>query len=135
MTKTNKYKLGLDLHGVSDKVPEFFALVSKLMVDAGHEVIIITGKMKSHGAEEEAKSLGLHYTKIYSIVDYNIEKGVELKIDEKGYPWIDEEIWNKTKAEICKKEKIDLHIDDSKDYGKYFESPYALVSISLNKPT
>ena len=130
-----KYKLGLDLHGVSDKIPEFFSLISKLMVDAGHEVVIITGKMKKHGAEEEAKSLGLYYTNFYSIVDYNLEKGVKPEFDKNGHPWISEEIWNKTKAEICKKEKIDLHIDDSECYGKHFETPYALVSICLNKST
>ena len=43
-------KIALDIHGVCDANPEFFALISKLLVSDGHEVIIITGKMKSHGA-------------------------------------------------------------------------------------
>ena len=36
-------KIGLDFHGVINTSPEFFGLISKLLLDAGHEVHIITG--------------------------------------------------------------------------------------------
>lgn len=122
-------KIALDIHGVCDANPEFFALISKLLVSDGHEVIIITGKMKSHGAIDELKKLGISYTKFFSIVDYQIDKGTEILYDKNGNPWIDDDIWNQTKAEICEKENIDLHIDDSSVYGQYFTTPYAQIFI------
>ncbi len=122
-------KIGFDIHGVCDKAPEFFSLISKLLVDSGNEVIIITGRMESHGAIDEIKKLGISYTKFFSIVDYHINKGTEIKYDDKGNPWIDDDTWNQTKAEICEKEKIDFHIDDSPIYGEYFKTPYAQIII------
>ncbi len=122
-------KIGLDIHGVCDANPKFFAELSKLFVEAGHEVIIITGKMKSHGAVDEIKELGISYTKFFSIVDYHLENGTEISFDSNGNPWINDDIWNRTKAEICEKEKIDFHIDDSSIYGEYFNTPYAQISI------
>jgi len=122
-------KIGLDIHGVCDSNPKFFAELSRLFVEAGHEVIIITGKMKSHGAVDEIKELGISYTKFFSIVDYHLEKGTEINFDSNGNPWINDDIWNRTKAEICEKENIDFHIDDSSIYGEYFNTPYAQIFI------
>jgi len=122
-------KIGLDIHGVCDANPEFFVELSKLFVNSGHEVIIITGRMKSHGAIEEIEEIGISYTKFYSIVDYHIEMGTEVIYDEKGNPWIDDDLWNRTKAEICEKENIDFHIDDSPIYGQYFKTSYAQIII------
>lgn len=122
-------KIGIDIHGVCDAMPEFFALISKLLIDDGHEVIIITGKMESKGAVDEIKELGISYTKFFSIIDYHIEKGTNITFDSNGNPWIDEDVWNETKAEICKKEKIDFHIDDSPVYGNFFKTPYAQIII------
>lgn len=122
-------KIGLDIHGVCDTAPEFFSELSKLFVEAGHEVIVITGAMESHGAKDELDDLNITYTKFYSIVDYNIKKGVDVTFDKKGNPWIDDDIWNMTKAEICKNEGIDFHIDDSTHYGQYFSTDYALMKI------
>jgi len=34
---------------------------------------------------------------------------------------MDDDIWNKTKAKYCEVMKLDLHIDDSDVYGKYFK--------------
>ena len=124
-----KLKIGLDIHGVCDANPEFFSELSRLFVNAGHEVIIITGRMESHGAIDEIKKLGISYTKFYSIADYHVKIGTKIWYDEKGNPWIEPEFWDTTKAEICKKENIDFHIDDSSVYGKYFKTPYAQISI------
>ena len=38
-------KLGLDLHGVITDRPEFFSELSKIFIDNGHEVHIVTGGM------------------------------------------------------------------------------------------
>ena len=123
------FKLAIDIHGVCDENPKFFSLISKLLVDNGHEVIVITGRMESHGAIDELIKLGISYTKFYSIVDYHKEKGTKIWYDEKGNPWIDDDIWNKTKAEICEKEGVDFHIDDSFNYGEFFKTPYAQIII------
>jgi hypothetical protein len=122
-------KIALDIHGVCDANPEFFVELSKLFIQAGHEIIIITGMMESHGAIDEIEKLGIYYTKFYSIADYHKKKGTELWYDDKGNPWIDDDTWNQTKAEICEKEKIDFHIDDSPIYGEYFKTPYAQIII------
>ena len=37
------FKLGLDLHGVSDTAVDFFSLITKLLVANGHEVHLLTG--------------------------------------------------------------------------------------------
>lgn len=123
-------KIGLDIHGVCDANPVFFAELSRLFVEAGHKVIIITGRMESQGALDEVKNLGIAYTKFYSIVDYHQEKGTHMWFDEKGNPWIDDDTWNKTKAEICEMEGIDFHIDDSSSYGEFFKTPYAQIIIN-----
>lgn len=122
-------KIGLDIHGVCDANPKFFSELSRLFILAGHEVIIITGKMESHGAIDEIKELGISYTKFFSIVDYHLEKGTEISFDSIGNPWINDDIWNRTKAEICEKENIDFHIDDSSIYGEHFNTPYAQIFI------
>lgn len=122
-------KIGLDFHGICDTSTEFFSELSRLFVEAGHEVIVITGKMSSHGAEKELEKLGITYTKFYSIVDYHKNLGTEVDYDENGDPWIDDDLWNKTKAEICEKEGIDLHIDDSPIYGDFFKTPYAFMKL------
>jgi len=122
-------KIGLDIHGVCDANPKFFSELSKLFIAAGHEIVIITGRMKSHGAIDEIRELDISYTKFYSIADYHIEKGTHLWYDKNGNPWIDDETWNKTKAEICEKENIDFHIDDSSSYGEHFTTPYAQIII------
>ena len=122
-------KIGLDIHGVCDANPKFFSELTKLFIEAGHEIIIITGRMKDHGALEELEELGISYTKFYSIVDYHIEKGEKMWYDENGNPWIDDDVWNKTKAEICKNENVDFHIDDSSIYGDFFKTPYAQIII------
>lgn len=129
LMSNKKFKIGLDIHGVCDSSPKFFAEMSRLFINAGHEVIIITGRMKAHGAIEEIENLEISYTKFYSIVDYHIEKGTKIRYDEKGDPWIDDDMWNKTKAEICEMENIEFHIDDSPIYGQFFKTPYAQIII------
>jgi hypothetical protein len=51
----------------------------------------------------------------------------DLRVDDNF--WVDDEPWNKTKAELCREHGIDFHIDDSPHYGKYFSTPYMQVNI------
>lgn len=75
-------------------------------------------------------SCNIYYTHIFSIADHHKEKGTVIRYDEKGTPWIDTELWNKTKAEYCADKKIDLHMDDSDIYHKHFTTPYAQIIIN-----
>jgi hypothetical protein len=126
-------KIGLDIHGVCDANPVFFAELSRLFVAAGHEVHILTGRRVSDGAMDEIKELGLSYTHFFSIADHHEQSGTKMHDDNKGNPWMDDETWDRTKGDYCKKNKIDFCIDDTERYGKYFETPFAFMKIKQDE--
>ncbi|CAM0066862.1 hypothetical protein VPHD485_0201 [Vibrio phage D485] len=110
---TGIIKLGLDIHGVIDKAPELFTLISKLPV----EVHIITGikeELDDHVPDE------LEYDKWFSIHQHLEDKGVVFSYDEKGRPWCDPKLWDDAKAEYCKEHNITMLIDDSPNYVDSF---------------
>lgn len=125
-----KLKIGLDVHGICDANPEFFSELSRLFVVAGHELHIITGRRISDGALEEIRDLGISYTHFFSISDYHQEIGTRMWEDDDGNPWLEGELWDRTKGDYCKKHKIDFHIDDTERYGQYFSTPFMLSKIS-----
>lgn len=128
-------KFGFDLHGVIDSIPETFSAMTKSLVKSGHEVHILTGSRITEDLKILLKSYDVEWTHLMSIVDYNISKGVPIRYDEKGDPWIDDkEIWDKTKAEYCQLHQIDLHIDDTTIYNDYFKTPFARIWTHNNKP-
>jgi hypothetical protein len=119
-----KLKIGVDIHGVATDATEFFVEFTKTMVDAGHEVHILTGPPLEK-ARVEVQSLGLSYTHLFSIADYHKEVGTEMTWDAKGHPFMGDYEWDKTKADYCLREGIHLHIDDSDSYNYFFKTPYA----------
>lgn len=125
----SKLKIGLDIHGICDASPEYFAELTRLFVSAGHEVHLITGRRVCDGALEEIKDLGLSYTHFFSIADHHVNIGTKVWEDDDGNPWLEGELWDQTKGEYCKKHKIDFHIDDTERYGQYFETPFMLSKI------
>lgn len=124
-----KLKIGLDIHGICDANPEFFSELSRLFVNAGHDVHIITGRRVSDGALKEIKDLGLSYTHFFSISDYHVEKGTKVWEDDEGNPWLEGELWDRTKGDYCAKNQIDFHIDDTARYGDYFKTTFMLSKI------
>lgn len=115
-------KIGIDIHGTIDTDPEAFSiLIKKLRKDAKAEIHITTG-IKAVAAVEKLKDFGIEYDHLFSITDYHESIGTKVVYDENGDPWIEEETWNRTKADYCKRENIDLHLDDSPLYGEYFTS-------------
>lgn len=126
-SKFNEMRIGLDLHGVSDAFPQFFAEMSRLFIEAGHEVFIITGPPVNERTISEIERCGLKYTRILSIIDHHNSIGTEFRLDERGHYWIDEQEWNKTKSILCREHLIDFHIDDSPHYGEHFTTPYMQV--------
>jgi hypothetical protein len=124
MAPAKKIKIGLDLHGVIDARPEFFKELTRLFVENGHEVHIITGAVPTTELQK-IKELGVSYTHLFSITDHHKQIGTPITWDEKGHPHLDTYLWDKTKAEYCKKHDIDLHIDDSDIYHYFFKTPYS----------
>jgi len=123
-------KIGLDFHGVINKLPLFFSEISKLLKENGHEVHIITGKELTDKYLNEIYSYNISYTHIFSIITHCKNNGYNVNSTDTENPWIDMDLWNRTKAAYCLMNNIDLMIDDSKDYGEYFITPYMNVNIN-----
>lgn len=118
------YKVGLDIHGVLDTAPEFFSHISQLLVIAGCEVHVITGAECTPELIQQLKDLGISYTHFFSIVDHEKSIGTPITYLSPGNPKIDDEIWNKAKAQYCSVNQIDMMLDDSPIYGDHFTTPY-----------
>ncbi len=128
-----KLKIGLDIHGCIDYDPSFFAKLSQLLVDNGHEVHITTGAMINDKIIKELEGYGMKWTHLWSISDYyKKQPGVEMWFDENGRPWIEEELWNRAKGEYAKSQNLDLCIDDTEVYKNYFTTSVAICNI-INK--
>lgn len=129
-----KIAIGFDVHGVLDAKPKLFSTLSNLLVLNGHEVHILTGSRDTPEIRDELDSYGIKYTHFFSISDYNKEIGTKMWNDENGNPWMDQEVWNKTKADYCRRNNIDLHFDDTIQYGDHFTTPFArFFSKHVNK--
>ena len=125
---SRKFKLGLDYNGVISDHSGMLAILSSILVKAGHEVHIITGRRQIPEFEEELDSLGIRYTHFFSIADHHKELGTPMVGYENNEPWLDANIWDATKADYCKRVQIDMHIDDSDTYGQYFETVYLQIN-------
>jgi hypothetical protein len=119
-------RLGLDYHGVCDKFPEIFGALSNMFFNNGNEVHLITGELDTPEFRLKLETLGIKYTHLFSISTHHISKGSVVWIED-GKPYMDKGIWDRTKAEYCKENKIDLHIDDTPEYGDHFQTPFLLL--------
>lgn len=118
-------KIGIDVHGVADSNPHLFSELSRILVENGHEVHILTGAEHTEELEHEIRHiLGLSFTHFFSTTSHHKKSGTEITYID-GNPYMDNKIWNRAKAEYCLTHDIQLHIDDSDVYGKYFKTPYA----------
>ena len=125
-------KIGLDFHGVIDKKPSYFSTFTKYLLkracldwhrdhpERSHEIHIITGHEDTQEFRKRLSPMGIQWTHLFSVISYHKNIGTHVEYDEKGDPWVDEGLWNKAKADYCQKQKIDILIDDSNTYGKYF---------------
>lgn len=122
---SDKIKISFDIHGVIDQLPKVFSFLSKIIVDNGAELHVITGS-PIDVAINELKEFDIKYTHLFSIPDYHLSIGTETNgVHPKyGIPLIPDDVWDKTKGEYCKKNNICLHIDDTIQYNDYFETPF-----------
>jgi len=126
-------KLGLDIHGVIDKRPEDFASLAAAVIWTGGEVHIITGGSVTEDMKEKVKAFGVAWTHFFSVYDY-MESIDEPQVGVIQFPdgtvqkKFDPERWDMVKADYCKKNSINLHIDDTETYGVHFTTPFMLFS-------
>ena len=129
-------KLGIDLHGVITDIPETMIFLAKAVFNAGGEVHVITGG-STKKAEKELHELGFYsYTCIFSVLDYHIE--IETPVRGYNYIYGNPEFsnteWDRTKGDYCKRENIDIMIDDSLIYNEYFSTPFARLWTHTGTP-
>lgn len=117
-----KPKIGVDFHGVINTKPDFFREFCREALKIGLEVYIISG-----GPRETIlaylNQYQIPYTKLWCIFDY-YEQRHQVEFYDDGSFRINDELWNKAKAEYCKEHNICIHIDDSVIYGREFATPY-----------
>jgi hypothetical protein len=134
-SNSNSIKIGLDLHGVIDAMPEFFSFFTKAMIRSGAEIHIITGGTSEKDIEL-LKKYNIQWTHFFSITDYHKSLGTPTTVlhPKHGFLMVSDDEWDKTKAEYCEREKIDLHIDDTLVYNDYFKTPFCRLWSHNNKP-
>ncbi len=120
------FKLGLDVHGVCANNPEVFGPLTKLLVNAGAEVHIITGKRFSPDFKRQLMNYGLIWTHFFSIAEQLKKDGVRPSNDDSENPHFDDkDAWDRAKARYCAEQGIDLHLDDGDNYIPHFTTPVA----------
>ena len=118
-------RIGIDLHGTLDKVPELFNLIINDYLEDGHEVYIISGSEKEK-IKKELERFNINVTDIYSCIDFLKQKNISYWYDKNKEFWCSENIWWESKANLCFENKINILIDDKREYQKYF---------TINHPT
>lgn len=135
---TSTFKLGIDVHGVIDDLPEFFSFLTNSIISSGGEVHIITGgSLKSDDLINLIKRSGVKWTHMFSVYDHLMSSeeethGMHKFSDGTDQQKFKDEIWNKVKGEYCNKNNISLHIDDTLVYGDYFTTPFAKLFSKKN---
>jgi len=120
-------RIGLDIHGTIDTKPKFFAIFSKRVISNNGEIHIITGSRQTPEIEQQLKDLGIQYTHFFSIADYLLSQGKEVFWKTPNDPFFSDADWNIAKANYCDRNQIDIHFDDSLEYGKYFKTLYMRI--------
>jgi len=124
-------KIGLDVHGVIDKYPTFVAQYTLNKINSGNEIHIITGQEREF-VEPLVKSLGVPFTHFFSVVDYHKSIDTKMWQDDKKTWWMEPEAWLRTKGDYCKREGIEIHFDDSMEYGEFMPDTCAFVHLPRN---
>ncbi len=126
----SKFKLGLDIHGVVDAMPDFFSFLTDSFIKNGGEVHIITGGRWDTEFETMLNNFGIKWTHKFSVYDFLKESDAEV-IGKVQFPdgtiqkKFKNEDWDAVKGNYCKENAITLHIDDTLIYNNFFTTPFA----------
>ena len=128
----SKFKLGLDIHGVVDAMPETFAFLTKSIIESGGEVHIITGGSWNDELEFQLKNLNIKWTHSFSVYDHLIENNTsiigEIQFEDGTIQKkFEGGAWDKVKGKYCADHKISLHLDDTLIYNDFFTTPFARI--------
>lgn len=115
-------KIGLDFHGVINDRPGYFARFTRAAIRKGYEIHVITGGPLEL-VRQTLEQWGVAYTEIFAILDYYDANG-EVRYFENGEYKIPDKLWDTAKAEYCAVNGINVHVDDSSVYVKWFTTPY-----------
>lgn len=122
------YKIGVDFHGVINANPQYFRQLFCCALQKNIEIHIISGGPYASIASYLAKH-HIPYTKLWCIFNYYAGSGEIIFLPDGSFH-MNDYLWNKAKADYCRREKISVHIDDSFIYGKYFSTPYCRYDTS-----
>lgn len=130
-----KKSLALDLHGIINAHPAFFASITQSLVKDGWEIHVLTGShLEEDKIANELKGYGIAYTHLFSIADYHKQNNTPgMWYDKKGDPWVSDLDWDRTKAEYCKTHEIAFCIDDTARYAHHFETPFGYMTIQSHR--
>jgi len=112
-------KIGLDFHGVIDIDPEYFSKFTEVMASNCIEIHIITGAEDTPVIRKQLEDWGIKYHTFASIVEFRRQQGEKVWY-KNGLPWMNDDAWDTAKADYCYAFGIDLHIDDTLEYGRWF---------------
>jgi len=137
--KLGRFSLGLDFHGVVDSLPDFFSFLTDSIVKNGGNVHIITGGSWDSKLEEQLNTFGINYTHKFSVYDTLLNNGTKIvgKIEFPDGTFqnkFENGSWDAIKANYCKENNINLHIDDTLIYNDFFETPFCRFWSHNNKP-
>lgn len=132
-------KLGIDIHGVINALPDFFSALTTAIIAAGGEIHILTGGTWTEELEQYLKDNNIAHTHTFSVYNHLIETGVKttgeiIFPDGSIQKKFEDGHWDKAKAEYCRTNAIDLHIDDTLIYNEYFTTPFARLWTHNNNP-
>ncbi len=123
---SRRIRIGIDYHGVITADPSFFRDFSRLALEHGCEVYVLSGGAKKD-IQAYLERQGIPYSFIWSMLDYFAGKNMVTYLADGSFK-VDDKAWNVAKANYCVAHKIDFHIDDSVLYGKAFLTPFCLYN-------
>ena len=136
----SKFSIGIDIHGVIDTMPDFFAFLTDSVIKNGGDVHILTGSHWTPEMQDQLNSLGIKWTHKYSIYDHLMNSGakiigqVRFSDDTVQNEFLKED-WDCVKGRYCKENNISLHIDDGFTYKDHFTTPFAMLWSNKEKPS
>ena len=105
------------------KEPGFFRSLIPVLKKHKHLVYILTGRELNEDIVKQLSILGINCNGIFSITSYHKDNGavVEYKNNDPTQPLLAPYEWDSTKAKFAKELELDIYMDSSTEYRKYFD--------------